>query len=563
MESIYLLALGALLLGIQVYRRAFPRPYPGIPHHKTSARRIWGDVPEMLKTIRITEDPSKFTFDQCKKLNSPVVQLFFGPFAKPAIFIEDVREVKDILSTRTREFDRSYKAQDTLRPMLGHSSLVKVTGPAFKNQRRLWEGLMSISFMRRVAAPEMYRVTLELIELLRVRAAIADGRPIYFFEDLDLAAFDAIWKIVFGVDLNGVSHERQGIASITKSIKQPLSKDSVAEMPILPKPEMYETICFVIKGIEKTFTTYFQRLNHWLIRHGPEYRRKWGSKKRTVDAIINETRLRLVKLSGDELEATEETSGVVMGVRRQLLAQRGDLGSIPVPSQEDIHDELMMLLMSGHETKAGALSWAIKYLTACPEKQDRLREALWKAFPERSNGDQPPVEDILTKSIPYLDACMEETLRFSTIASRLARTVTTDTTVLGFQIPKGASVTLSPYVGGKPWDIPEEVRSRTSQQAKNNFQSHWDPEGMDNWEPERWLADDGAFDPRKFPRLAFSAGPRVCYGKILAMQEFRINLTMIVLNFKLEPPPGKLASMAAHQRILKVPRYCHVRLVAL
>lgn len=112
-----------------------------------------------------------------------------------------------------------------------------------------------------------------------------------------------------------------------------------------------------------------------------------------------------------------------------------------------------------------------------------------------------------------MDACMEETLRLSTIASRLSRVATMDTEILGFHIPKGASVTFSPYVGRKPWDIPEERRSKLSQQSKDNFRFQWDPRGMDEWEPERWLAEDGSFDPRKFPRLAFSAGPRVCYGR--------------------------------------------------
>lgn len=52
-------------------------------------------------------------------------------------------------------------------------------------------------------------------------------------------------------------------------------------------------------------------------------------------------------------------------------------------------------------------------------------------------------------------------------------------------------------------------------------------------------------------------------GRILAMQEFRINLTLLVLNFRFEAPPGELADLSAHQRILKVPRHCHVRLKAL
>lgn len=47
------------------------------------------------------------------------------------------------------------------------------------------------------------------------------------------------------------------------------------------------------------------------------------------------------------------------------------------------------------------------------------------------------------------------------------------------------------------------------------------------------------------------------------MQEFRINLTILVLNFELKAPPGELADLSAHQRILKVPRHCYVRLTAL
>lgn len=359
MSSVYLLVAGILALLAQFYRWAFPRPYPRIPHHKASARRIWGDVPELLAAIKKTEDPSRFTFEQCHKLNSPVVQLFFGPFSKPAIFVEDVREVKDMLSTRTRELDRSYKAQDTLRPMLRHSSLVKVTGPAFKAQRKLWEGFMGLNFVRRVAGPEMHQIALELVDLLRTKSVIADGRPIHFFGDLDLAAFDVIWKVVFGVHLHGVRDERQGIVEGATVFSQPPSKDAVAVFAPVPRPEVYETVCFVIASIEKTFTTFFQRLNHWLIRHGPTYRQKWGAKQRTVDAIINDARASLQRLSNDELEKVEETSGVVLGVRRQLLAQRGLLGNILPPSQEEIHDELFMLLMSVSSLDHAGVRYAV------------------------------------------------------------------------------------------------------------------------------------------------------------------------------------------------------------
>lgn len=174
-----------------------------------------------------------------------------------------------------------------------------------------------------------------------------------------------------------------------------------------------------------------------------------------------------------------------------------------------------MFARQGHETKAVVLSWAITFLTHFPEKQTRLRDSLLSIHPQKSEGIQPSVESILTKSTSYMDAWIEETLRMGNVSSRLVRVATTDTTVLGHFIPKGAQVVCNPYVGGeKPLYTPEELRSNTSRQSKDNFQSHWDPNCMDEFIPERWLEEDGSFNPRMFPRLAFSAGPRVCYGML-------------------------------------------------
>ena len=153
MDGLYIIILfGLLTLMFQIYRLAYPRPYLNIPYHCASSKRLWGDVPDLLRSVKTSQDPAGFLFQQCRNLNSPVVQLFLKPFTKPAIFVDDVREVKDILSTRTREFDRSPKSQRTFRPLLPHCSLVKATGADFKGQRRLWEGLIGTSFLRRVAA---------------------------------------------------------------------------------------------------------------------------------------------------------------------------------------------------------------------------------------------------------------------------------------------------------------------------------------------------------------------------------------------------------------------------
>ena len=80
---------------------------------------------------------------------------------------------------------------------------------------------MGTSFRRRFAEPKMHRVALELVELLKTKSAIADGRPFYyFFGDFDLAAFDVIWTVVYGMDLNAISRERNGVLERASDITQ-------------------------------------------------------------------------------------------------------------------------------------------------------------------------------------------------------------------------------------------------------------------------------------------------------------------------------------------------------
>ena len=80
---------------------------------------------------------------------------------------------------------------------------------------------MGTNFLRRVAAPKMYRVAPELVELLKTKSAIADSRPFYFFGDFDLAVFDVIWTVVYGMDLNAINRERDGVLEKANDVTQP------------------------------------------------------------------------------------------------------------------------------------------------------------------------------------------------------------------------------------------------------------------------------------------------------------------------------------------------------
>ncbi|KAK8059241.1 cytochrome P450 [Apiospora saccharicola] len=548
LQSPFLLFSAFLCVLVWLYRRAYPRPYPGIPYNAKSAGRILGDIPDLLEAVKTANDPAKFVFRQCRKLGSPVIQLFLKPFHAPIIFIDDVREVKDLIGLRTKEFDRAPSTSAVFAPLSPHSSIVKPTNAQWRDQRRYWEGLMGKSFLHRVVAPKMYESAQHVVALFQAKAAIADGRPFDVMDDFDVAAFDIIWHSIMGSKLDGLKSQHSRLCEVTASAvaAQPASKDAPA----------------------KTLKSFSQPWHHWFLRQLPEYKRYWALKNRLLDSHIEETRRLYAGLSDDEAAERADTCALDLGIRRERLEFKDKFGKVAVPTTAELHDELFLFLIAGHDTTAVTLSWALKFLTNHPEAQTKLRQSLREAFPNNPaaggvEGSLPSVEEILAKTVPYMEACLEEMVRLGNIHPRLVRIAVRDTEVLGCPIPKGAQVLSSSYVGERLLEeVPEARRSRRSQQCRNNFLAHWDPRGMDDFVPERWL-DGDKYEPKSFPRMAFSAGPRVCYGQKFALQELRITLTLLILSFKLEPIPDVLNSMAGFQRVLRVPKQSFVRLAVL
>jgi hypothetical protein len=76
-----------------VYQAALPTPIPGIPYKTISARRLLGDLPDMLKYTARTRETVSYFASHCVELNSPITQIFIRPiFSKPWVIITDSRE---------------------------------------------------------------------------------------------------------------------------------------------------------------------------------------------------------------------------------------------------------------------------------------------------------------------------------------------------------------------------------------------------------------------------------------------------------------------------------------
>ena len=173
---------------------------------------------------------------------------------------------------------------------------------------------------------------------------------------------------------------------------------------------------------------------------------------------------------------------------RMLLQARHEDGS-PM-SDEELRDELMTLLVAGHETTASALAWAVERLVRHPEALARLRD-------EAEAGDDD-----------YADAVCKETLRLRPIISLVVRKLKEPMEIGGRALPAGVTVAPCIYLVHRRADV------------------YRDPLAF---RPERFLEQPAG----TYTWFPFGGGVRRCLGASFALFEMRIVLQELVTQLDL------------------------------
>jgi cytochrome P450 len=158
----------------------------------------------------------------------------------------------------------------------------------------------------------------------------------------------------------------------------------------------------------------------------------------------------------------------------------------------ELRDQLMTLLLAGHETTATALAWAFDLLFRAPAKLERLRT-------EVDDGDHA-----------YLDAVIEETLRVRPVVPFVGRQLRVATELGGHRLPIGTVVMPAIYLTHTRADL------------------YPDPHAF---VPERFL-DSG---PETYTWIPFGGGTRRCIGGAFAQLEMRVVLATILRLADLRP----------------------------
>jgi cytochrome P450 len=182
-------------------------------------------------------------------------------------------------------------------------------------------------------------------------------------------------------------------------------------------------------------------------------------------------------------------------------------------TRDEILEEVVTLLLAGHETTANALAWTWVLLISHPWAMRELQAELDAVL----GGRCPLVADL--PLIPYARMVFEESLRLYPPAWILGRRALSADVIGGRQIPAGSVVAISPYL-------------------LHRHPEFWpDP---DRFDPTRFAPESAAVR-RPFSFLPFGGGPRVCIGRALAMTEAQLVIATIASRFRFELLAGYAA----------------------
>ena len=176
-------------------------------------------------------------------------------------------------------------------------------------------------------------------------------------------------------------------------------------------------------------------------------------------------------------------------------------------SDRELRDELMSLMLAGHETTATSMAWAMYWIHYLPEVRAKLLEEI------ATLGENPDPMEIV--KLPYLNAVCQETFRIYPVAMlTFPRVAIKEEELYGYHVPEGTILLGCIYLAHQREDVYPEHKL---------------------FKPERFL--ERSFSPYEF--VTFGGGSRRCIGEALAQFEMKIAIATVLSNYSL-----KLASNA-------------------
>ncbi|EDL96333.1 cytochrome P450, subfamily 24 [Rattus norvegicus] len=172
-------------------------------------------------------------------------------------------------------------------------------------------------------------------------------------------------------------------------------------------------------------------------------------------------------------------------------------------SKKELYAAVTELQLAAVETTANSLMWILYNLSRNPQAQRRLLQEVQSVLPDNQT---PRAEDL--RNMPYLKACLKESMRLTPSVPFTTRTLDKPTVLGEYALPKGTVLTLNTQVLGS---------------SEDNF------EDSHKFRPERWLQKEKKINP--FAHLPFGIGKRMCIGRRLAELQLHLALCWIIQKY--------------------------------
>jgi cytochrome P450 len=382
-------------------------------------------------------------------------------FGRDGFLLGHPDAVKHVLQDNHRNY-RKPPNYGRLRPLVGNGLLTS-EGEEWRRQRRLAQP----AFHRERVAGFARIMTDRTTATIAAWAPRADGAPTDVFPDLMALTLAVVGDALFSIDL--ASHAGDAGASFTVALE--ILNRRLRQVVVAP--------------------------SWWPTRDGRRLRQALGRLEVLVETVIRERR------------ASADPHADLLGM---WMAARDEDG-VGGMDDRQLRDEVMTMVLAGHETTAAAIAFALGLLARDADVQARVQAEVDAVLADRVPGP----DDL--GALELVGRLAREALRLYPSAWRFGRAAIADDEIDGCTIPAGSIMFIVPYLlhrDARFWPDPERF-------------------DLDRFAPEPIAARP------KFAYVPFAAGPRQCIGNAFALVELQLVLAMLIRAFGFAPEaPGPI-----------------------
>ena len=363
-----------------------------------------------------------------------------------------------MLRDRPDNFRRSARLGQIANEM-GFNGLFSAEGDAWRRQRPMVMASFDPGHAKSYF-PALVKVTQRFAR--RWQRAAAAGEAIDLQADLMRYTVDVTAGLAFGTDVNTLESDEEIIQTHLDKVFPSLFRRLFAPFPLIA----------------------------WMQDRGTG--KHLEALQRAVADFIAQARRRM--------EANPELRTRPTNLIEAMIAARDNPDS--GVNDGDVAGNVLTMLLAGEDTTANTLAWMIYLLSRHPAALARVRDEVSRIRLDK-------YEEVT--ALPYVDACIGETMRLKPVAPIIMLQPTRDTRIGEYDVPKGQLIMCLMRAGAI-----DERRFADAQ----------------SFEPERWSSTSASSAKRV--AMPFGAGPRLCPGRYLALLEMKMVTAMLFGGFEIE-----------------------------